>query len=204
MSERKNKVGYTAPKKNRADWGFNAVIVIVIAIVLGLGIYAVVSEYIKNHPQEEKTQTVADFIKDKELTLDEFKSEYGLADAEVNEDDAIESVSMGMSLENYAKYTDTSLEELKAEYKLGDDVAADTKWQDAVDFMPTGVVSEKFFGMDFDTFKTQTGLPETITADTLWNETNTVMNELYAQQETADTEENAEVTEENPEQDNNE
>lgn len=179
MSKGKNK----APKKGGTGWGFNAVIVIVIAAVLGLGIYAVASEYIKNHPQEEKTETVADFIKDKKLTLDEFKTEYGLEEAEISKDDAIETVSMDMTLENYAKYADSTLDDLKAEYKLGDDVSADMKWQEAIDFMPTGVVAESFFGSDFDTFKSQMGLTDEITADTLWSETNTIMNAVYAEQQ---------------------
>ncbi len=164
---------------------FNAIIGIIIAAVLGLGIYAVASKYIANHPKQEKSQTVADFIKDKKLTLDEFKTEYGLTDSEIKEDDDMNTVSAGMTLENYAKYTDSSLEELKEKYKLGDDAAADTKWQDAIYLMPTGVVSENFFGMDFDTFKSQAGLPDTITADTKWSETNSVMNEMYAAQQNA-------------------
>lgn len=173
-------------QKSGTDFLFNLIIGIIIAAVLGLGVYAVASSYIAKHPKQEKSQTVADFIKDKKLTLDEFKTEYGLTDSEVKEDDDMNTVSAEMTLENYAKYTDSTLEDLKEKYKLGDDAVADTKWQDAIYLMPTGVVAENFFGMDFDTLKSQAGLPDTITADTKWEETNTVMNEMYAAQQNSE------------------
>ena len=40
-------------------------------------------------------------------------------------------------------------------------------------------------GADFETFKTQMGLPDSITADTPWSETQSVMSELYQQQQAA-------------------
>lgn len=197
MSEKKNvgKSKKTVTPKRGGGFGINAIIAIVIAVVLGLGIYAVASTYIANHPKEEQAPTVADFIKDNDLSFDEFKTEYGLTEAEISEDDAIETVSMSMTLENYAKYADMTLDELKTKYQLGDDVAADITWQEAVNFMPTGVVAENFFETDFDTFKTQMGLTDEITADTLWSETNEIMNEVYSQEnaESEEAEENSEA-----------
>jgi hypothetical protein len=201
-----------AVKKDKSGILFYSIVIAVIAAVLALGIYAVASKYIENHPKEAgseaaESKTVSDFIKEKDLSLDEFKEEYGLADEEIKEDDNIEAVSAKMTLENYAKYTDTTLDTLKSDYGLGEDVTADTKWQDAIYQMPTGVVAEKIFGMDFDTFKSQSGIPDTVTEDTLWSETNDIMNEIYASQQEQEADstdgEPADNAEQSTEQENN-
>lgn len=194
--QKKTEKNYTPSKKSGSGFLFNTIIVVVIAAVFCLGVYAVASKYMENHPAEEKTKTVADFVKEKKITLDEFKTEYGLEEAEISEDTSIESTASEMTLENYAKYTESTLEELKDKYKLGEDVSADTTWQNAIDYMPTGIVSEEFFGMDFDSFKTQMSVPDTVTEDTLWSETNTIMNELYASQQESSSEDDAEMSEE--------
>lgn len=159
----------------------NVIVAIVILAVLGLGVYAVGSKYKEMHPSA-KTTTVADFIADKGITFEEFKSEYGLeGDEEVTEKSDMNAVSAKFTLENYAKYTDTTLEELKAQYGLGDDVPNETTWQDAFSFMPVGIVAQNMFGTDFETLKTQMGLPETVTAETPWSEVQTIMSELSQQ-----------------------
>ena len=168
----------------------NVIVTIVILVVLGLGVYAVGSKYMENHAadtQSEQAQTtVADFIAEKGITLDEFKTEYGLeGDEDVTEESNMSAVSGKFTLENYAKYTDTTLEDLKAQYGLGDDVPNTTTWQDAISYMTTGVVAQNFFGMDFETFKTQMGLPDTVTAETPWSDAQNVLNEI-SQQQTAE------------------
>lgn len=170
----------------------NVIIVFVILAVFGLGAYAVGSKYIKNNAastdsaNEAQTTTVADYIAEKGITFDEFKSEYGLEDSsDITEDSNVNSATGEMTLANYAKYADTTLEELKSQYGLGDDVPDTTLWQDAMSYMTTGVVGQNFFGADFETFKTQMGLPDSITADTPWSETQSVMSELYQQQQAA-------------------
>ena len=187
-------------EKNKSNILFNTIVIVLIAAVFALGAYAVGLKYVANHPKdaqqtEQQTTTVADYIKDKGMTLDEFKAEYGLSDdEEVKEDTNAEAAAAKMTLENYAKYSDMSLEDLKKKYSLADDVDNSTKWQDAISFMPTGVVSKNFFGMDFDSFKQQANFPDTITADTPWSETNNVMSEQYAAQqaENANNSDNAE------------
>lgn len=167
----------------------NVIVTIVILAVLGLGVYAVGSKYMENRAAqgnqqtEQEQPTVADFIAEKGITFEEFKTEYGLeGDEEVTEESIMGAVAAKFTLENYAKYTDTTLEELKTQYGLGDDVPNTTTWQDAMSYMTTGVIAQNFFGMDFETFKTQMGMPDSITADTLWSETEAVMSEIAAQQ----------------------
>lgn len=180
---------------DRSSILMNTIVTVVILAVLGLGVYAVGSKYMERRAAEggnaEQQQTVADFIKEKGMTFDEFKTEYGLADdEEISEEMTMSQVSGKLTLENYAKYADTTTEELKAQYGLGEDVPNTTVWQDAISYMTTGVVAQNFFGSDFETFKTQMNVPDTITADTPWRETQAIMEEISRQaaenQETPD------------------
>lgn len=195
-----------AKAKDKSSVLANVIIVLVILAVLGLGAYAVGSKYMNNSSSEtadntQNSETVADYIAKNDMTFDDFKAEYGLADnADITEDTIAEAAASSMTLDNYAKYSGTTLEELKAQYGLGDDVPDTTLWQDAMMYMTTGVVANQIVGVDFDTLKAQMGLPDSITEDTLWSETRSVMSELYQQNEAEhneSSENNAETPAEN-------
>ncbi len=197
MSERQAKknrktVDQTPVKgpKNKASILMNVIIWVVVVAVLGLGVYAVGSKYIAKYQeqkaQEVQTITVADVMAEEGITLEEFKTEYGLeADEEVTEESDMNMVASKFTLTNYAKYTGVTIEELRAQYGLGDNVADTTIWADAMPYMTTGVVAQNFFNVDFETLKTQLGFPEEITEDTLWSETDAIMSALYAEQQAA-------------------
>lgn len=186
----------------KADVITNAVIAVVIAGVLGLGVYAVGSKYIERHASDNAAQTaqnqptVADYIAEKGMTFDEFKSEYGITDESVTESSLINEVTANLTLDNYAKYSDMTLDELKSKYGLGNDVPESTLWQDAIGYMTTGTVAQNFGGTDFETFKTQMGLPDTITEATPWSETEAVLTQM-SQQAQASSGDNAASTAEN-------
>jgi len=198
MSERQAKrnkkiaetVGEVKVKKNKSSVLFNVIVTLLVLAVLGLAVYAVGTKYADKFAAQKaqeaatETTTVADFIAEKGISFDEFKTEYGIEDAEdVTEETDMNYVAGKLSLENYAKYSDMTLEDLKAQYGLGEDVAADTTWADAINFMTTGVVAQQMYGVDYETFKTSMGLPEEINENTPWSETVEIMNALMEQQQ---------------------
>lgn len=182
-------------KASKTEVITNIVIAVVIVGVLGLGVYAVGSRYMENHPADsvvsEQSQTIGDYIAEKGITLDEFKTEYGVSEG-ITESTAVEEVVAGFTLENYAKYLDITLDELKSQYGLGDDVPNTIVWQDAIAYMRTEAVAQNFGNTDFETFKAQMGLPDDITADTPWSETEAVISEMSQQSAEEDNTEAAE------------
>ena len=188
-SRKTTNADYSAPK-DKGSVLFNAIVAAV--IVFGLGCYAVGAKYIPRYQeqlaqqkqQEEQSKTVSDVMKEKSLTLDEFKTEYGIpADTEVTEDQTAMSLTGSMTMEGYAKYEDMTLEELREKYGLPEDLAADTPWQDAVNSMPVGIAAQEMFGMDFETFKAQMPGADSITEDMTWGDASTIIEAAYAAQQ---------------------
>ena len=194
MSKKNKKMtstDYSAPK-DKGSVLFNAIVAAVIVAVFGLGCYAVGAKYIPRYQQqreqqklqEEQSKTVSDVMKEKSLTLDEFKTEYGIpAETEVTEDQTASSLTGSMTMEGYAKYEDMTLDELREKYGLPEDLSADTPWQDAVNSMPVGIAAQEMFGMDFETFQAQMPGASGITEDMTWGDASKIIEDAYAQQQ---------------------
>ena len=198
-SRKTTNADYSAPK-DKGSVLFNAIVAAVIVAVFGLGCYAVGAKYIPRYQeqraqqkqQEEQSKTVSDVMKEKSLTLDEFKTEYGIpADTEVTEDQTAMSLTGSMTMEGYAKYEDMTLEELREKYGLSEDLAADTPWQEAVKSMPVGIAAQEMFGMDFETFKSQMPGADSITEDMTWGDANKIIEAAYAAQQAQQTDDSS-------------
>ncbi len=202
LGERRIVMGERQAKKNRKNVEkvegvkktvdkstviMNIILTAVIIAVLALGAYTLAPKFFNTNLGEKaqvEQPTVADFIEEKGITLDEFKAEYGLGEREdITEESFIDELSYEFSLDNYAKYQEKTVEELKEEYGLSADVDNSTKWSDAIGMMTTKIVAEKFFGSDFESFRTQMGLPEDVKGDMLWSETEAIAEKMYAEQQ---------------------
>lgn len=164
---------HTRRQASPADRMFNAIIFIVIAVVLGLGVYTVygkISTNIESRAIEsgETEQTVKYAADEAGMTIDEFLEEYGLTDTDVNAKTPVSEMVTYMTVENFAKYNGQELDEFLEQYGLTDKVSADTKWTEAEQLIPTGI----YVGGDeqFEQMKELYELDDSITAETPWGE----------------------------------
>lgn len=182
-------------QKDKASIIVNVIATILVVAVLGLGVYAIAPKYIAEYQANKEAQpkTVSDFLSEKDITMEEFRAEYGIGEeTEVKKDDEIDSLALNFTLENYAKYQGMTADELKAKYELGDaDVTM--AWKDAMLLVKTGNVAKEMGFADFETFKTQVQLPDTVTENTPWGETIDIMNAMTEAQNVLN-ETNAEAT----------
>ena len=165
---------HTRRQASPADKMFNFLSFIIIAVVLGLGIYAVYSKVhvnlenraIESGQAEQNVKYAADQAG---MTVEEYLEQYGLKDSpDVNEKTVISEMVKHMTVENYAKYSGKELDAFLEENGLTDKVSADTMWPDAEALIPLGV----YVGGDdqFAMMKEAYELDDSITAETPWGE----------------------------------
>lgn len=157
-----------------ADRMFNALVFIIIAVVLGLGVYAVYGKIsanvetkaIESGKSEQNVKYAADQAG---MTVDEFLEQYGLKDADgVNEKTTVSEMLQHMTVENFAKYNNQELDAFLEENGLKDKVSADTLWSDAENLIPLGIYAGG--EEQFNAMKEAYELDDSITAETPWGE----------------------------------
>ena len=167
--------------KKPADKGlviFNAIILVLIVAVLALGGYAVVSNYIANKP-EEPINTVEDYVKQNDMTVDEFLAAYGLEGSEVTAETDIGNACSAMTLEKFAEFSDTTIDEIKTTYGLTDDVTPDMTWADAQGYVTVGTAVE-MSGMTYEDYLSGFSLTEEqLPKDMLMKDAEPVLQQAY-------------------------
>lgn len=118
----------------------NIVMIIIIALVLGLGVFAVwdrVSTGIRqNQINNGGEYTVAEVADQNGMEVSDFLEYYGITDADgINEKSSISEMTDKLTLEkyvelNFGSFTEDDFNTFKAEQGLGDDVTKDTKDSD--------------------------------------------------------------------------
>lgn len=188
--KRKNDVTEEPVKKKKGSALLNWITALLVIVFLGLGGYALKDNIKALLPEKpEKETTVADLAKERDMTVDEFLEEFGLADAELDKDSTEAAVMSKLTVANYAKYSDKTVEELLDEFEITG-ATEDMLWQEAYELMPMGKYAETM-GTTFEELKEQLGLPEEITESMTISEATKIVTEKQAQEE-AEEEETAE------------
>lgn len=144
MSERQaKKQKKTQPEVSKrhsggkSSMGMNAVMILIVAAVLALGVYALASSYRQkkaNQPDDtaNQSQTVAQYAEENGTTAEEFLASYGLdSNEEITADTDMNVAAAAMTLEKFAEFSGQSVEDLKEQYGFGDNVTNDMLWSDA-------------------------------------------------------------------------
>lgn len=206
MSERQSRIKRKnepekVEKKSKGSAVMNTVITLIIVVFLGLAGYALKDNIKALLPEKPvKETTVADIIKEKDMTLEEFLTEYGLGeDSEVTEETTEAVFQSKLTVANYAKYEGKTAEELLEEYGI-EGAEDDMLWTDAYGLMPMGKYAEQM-GMTFEDLQSQGFLPEGVTETTTLNEAQEMLEAEQAAAEAAEAEvAEAEETEEETEE----
>lgn len=119
---------------NHSGRGITGLLIAIVVIVLGLGVYAVygkVSDGIKANRLASGNATIEDRADAMGMETDEFLDYLGLGDSGLNGGDAEADMYDKMTIGNFAKYngsefTDETFAEFKTAMELGDDVTLDS------------------------------------------------------------------------------
>jgi len=196
MSERQARLQRKSePEKNKDQKKgsvlANIIITVIILAFLGLGGYALKDKIKALIPEKpEKEATVSDMAKERDMSVDEFITEFGLDAEQITKDSTEQDLMSQFTVANYAKYEDKSIDELLDEYGI-EGIDENMLWQDAVQLMPMSKYAE-MMGTTFDEMKAQSGLPEGVTESTTLKQAQ----EIMAAQEPEQTEEQPAQTEE--------
>ena len=176
---------------------FNTILVILIVVVVGLGVYAVGKEYLKNNPsqsEEQTTQTVSEYVQENGTTVEDFIATYGL-DAETVTGDTDMATACGMmTLEKFAEFSEMTVDEIKTQYGLGENVTNEMTWQEAQGYVPVSKVIE-MSGGTYEDFLAGYGLTEEeLPADTIWNDAIGIISEAQAAMASAEATQQPEET----------
>lgn len=184
-------------KKNTGAMLSNIVVILVVAAVAGLGIFAtwdkIVTVFTPSETQTGQVQTIADVAESEGMTAEELLEKCGMTELGLTGESTADELYSSFTIESYAKYEDKTPEELKAENGI-EDLPNDTNWVDASMKIPMSVMAEQS-GMSFDEFAAQNGLPEEVTADMTYEDAMTVMQEHSAEHEAEEGSADAEVAE---------
>lgn len=170
-------------KATSADKMFIALIVVIIAAVLGLGGYAVYGKISKNLQtkaiEENKSEKTVSYLADQSgMSVDEYLAEYGLNDnKDVNSKTTESEMVNHMTLDNLAKYEGKDLATFLEENGLTGKADGSMIWSEAKDLVPLDV----YFGGQFEEAKKAYELDDSITGDMTWGETKDTI--LAAQEE---------------------
>ncbi len=162
---------------------FIALIVVIIAAVLGLGGYAVYGKISKNLQtkaiEENKSEKTVSYLADQSgMSVDEYLAEYGLNDnKDVNSKTTESEMVNHMTLDNLAKYEGKDLATFLEENGLTGKADGSMIWSEAKDLVPLDV----YFGGQFEEAKKAYELDDSITGDMTWGETKDTI--LAAQEE---------------------
>lgn len=156
-----------------ADKMINAVMIIVVLAILGLGAYAVYSKLsvsIETKAIEAGTseQTVRYAANLAGMTSEEYLAQYGLSDAGLDEKSTASEMVEKMTVENYAKFNGQEIDAFLEELGLTDKATPDMMWTEAELLIPTGI----YMGGEeqFKQIKEVYELDDSITAETPWGE----------------------------------
>lgn len=185
-------------KSNKGAILSNIVIVVVIAAIAGLGIFATKDKLATvftttDVAQEQQVQTVADIAESEGMTAEELLEKCGMTDLGLTAESTADEMYSNFTIDSYAKYEGKTAEELKAENKI-EDLPNDTNWIEASMKIPMSVMAEQS-GLSFEEFAQQSGLPEGVTADMTYEEAMTIIQAQTADTEAADEHDHAEDAE---------
>ena len=160
----------------------NVIIGVIIAAVLGLGIYATapqIAENIANRQAEEEAQqpqTVQTMADARGLSVEEFVLEYGLPEGTTGET-AMSDLYPNMTVRYYAKLNDQTPEELLAEMGIAETGNADMTMNDATNMMP----AVNYFGGEeaLNQMKEMYGIGDEVQPDTPMSEANPIFEAAY-------------------------
>lgn len=179
-------------KKQKGAWIVNTVITVVVIAFLCLAGYALKDNIKAILPEKpEKEKTVSDLAKERDMSVEDFLTEFGLDSAEVTKKTVESEVMSKLTVANYAKYEYQTVDELLEQYGI-EEADEDMLWQDAYNLMPISKYAESM-GTTFEELKEQAGFPEEITEKTTLAEVQEIMTK---QAENAGAEESAEDAEE--------
>lgn len=170
-------------KATSADKMFITLIVVIIAVVVGLGGYAVYGKISKNLQtkaiEENRSEKTVSYLADQSgMSVDEYLAEYGLNDnKDVNGKTTESEMVNHMTLDNLAKYEGKDLATFLEENGLTDKADGNMIWSEAKDLVPLDV----YFGGQFEEAKKAYELDDSITGDMTWGETKDTI--LAAQEE---------------------
>lgn len=163
-------------KKKKGAWVSNTIITVVVIAFLGLAGYALkdnIKAILPERPEKEKT--VSDLAKDRDMSVEDFLTEYGLDSAEVTKKTTESEVMSKLTVANYAKYTDQTVDALLEQYGI-EKADEDMLWQDAYALMPMSKYAESM-GTTFEELKEQAGLPDGVTEKTTLAEVQEMMSQ---------------------------
>lgn len=164
---------------------FNLIIAIVMIGVIGLAGYAVYTTlYERNVDKKiesgEMETTLERMAESAGLTIDEFKTNYGISEADLDKKSTESEVLDKMTLTKYAEYKQTTVDDILAETFLEGKATGDTVYED---FKKLFTVRSALAGNEeqFNQMKELYELDDTITMDTLWSEAEPVIMEKMQQ-----------------------
>lgn len=160
-------------KLSPMEKGINAVLVLVLVLVLVVAGFATgpkIWSGLKGmlpQPPAPDTSMVSGFAESLNMTVDEFKKEYELADTITGETTMMEAAS-SMTLKSYAKLNNMEYSQMVEEMGISDQVTEDTTWGVAELLIPIGnyTSSEE----EFNQLKEFYQLDDSITKETPWGE----------------------------------
>ncbi len=172
-------------KRNIAGIVSNIVIVILIAAVAGLGIYATWDkiEEVFAPAETQEIQTVADVAAEEGMTAEELLEKCGMTELGLTGESSADDMYTKFTIESYAKYEDKTPEQLKEENGI-QDLPNDMNWAEASMKIPMSAMAEQN-GMSFEEFAEQSGLPDAITPDMTYEDAMKVIQEQAAAQQAA-------------------
>lgn len=179
-------------KLSPAEKAVNVILVVVVVLVLGLSVWAVgpkVWNGVKSmlpQPPAPDTSVVSGMAESLEMTVDEFKAEYGLKD-DVTGETLMSDVVGTLTLKNYAKLNEyEDYASFVEELGIADKVTEETLWSEAEPIIPFG----NYIGGEeaFNQIKTAYSLDDSITMDTAWGEVKPVLEQKQAEMAAAQTE----------------
>ena len=151
----------------------NVILVLVVVLVLALAGYATGPKVWSGlkamlpQPPAPDTSIVSGMAESLEMTVDDFKAEYGLSEDVTGETQMMDVIG-DMTLKNYAKLSEKEYAEFVEEMGIGDKVTEDTTWGVAELLVPAG----NYLGGEetFNQFKEYYQLDDSITTETPWGE----------------------------------
>lgn len=169
----------------------NVVLVLIVVLVLALAGFATgpkVWSGLKGmlpQPPQPDTSVVSGMAESHNMTVEEFKAEYNLAEDVTGETEVTDIVS-DMTLKNYAKLSKKEYAEFVEEMGIKDKVTEETTWGVAESLIPSG----NYLGGEeiFNQFKEYYQLDDSITMQTPWGELKAILEakqeEMSAQAQT--------------------
>lgn len=183
------------PRRSGLDTAITAVLVVILIAVLGLSVYSIAGKIKENMPvQMSANPTVQEVAEQASMTVDEFKTEFGLP-ADVTGETYMFHAEGMMNCGNYAKYIGTTFEEFISYFQLPETVTEETNYTDAIDLTTVAIMAG---GEDnVESFKETYGLDASVTGATPYGEVREIVEAIhFSQLVAAEEAENSEANDE--------